>query len=98
MVCSSCPRIPSPGTDIRTPCGLDDYIFDISITATARLPVRAGIAARSAAILGKPCTCPHGLQAVCEPDAAITVQVEALTVPAYGHSVRTSRMGDLPAG
>lgn len=48
-----------PGTDIAPVVGLDDYIFDISITAN-RPDCQSvlGIAREVAAILGKPCTCP----------------------------------------
>ena len=64
-----------------------------------RLPVRAGIAREVAAILGKPLRMPAmDYKAVCEPDAPITVQVEAPDLcPRYmAHYVRNIRMGESP--
>ena len=89
-----------PGTDIAPVVGLDDYIFDISITAN-RPDCQSvlGIAREVAAILGKP---PHmpamDYKAVCEPDAPITVKVEAPDLcPRYmAHYVRNIRMGESP--
>ena len=68
-----------PGTDIAPVVGLDDYIFDISITAN-RPDCQSvlGIAREVAAVLGKPLHMPAmDYKAVCEPDAPITVKVEA---------------------
>ena len=68
-----------PGTDIAPVVGLDDYIFDISITAN-RPDCQSvlGIAREVAAVLGKPLHMPAmDYKTVCEPDAPITVKVEA---------------------
>ena len=78
----------------------DDYIFDISITAN-RPDCQSvlGIAREVAAILGKPLHMPAmDYKAVCEPDAPITVQVEAPDLcPRYmAHYVRNIRMGESP--
>ena len=80
--------------------GLDDYIFDISITAN-RPDCQSvlGIAREVAAILGKPLHMPAmDYKAVCEPDAPITVKVEAPELcPRYmAHYVRNIRMGESP--
>ena len=82
--------------------GLDDYIFDISITAN-RPDCQSvlGIAREVAAILGKPLHMPAmDYKAVCEPDAPITVQVEALTcAPVIWRTTSaTSAWANLPAG
>ena len=89
-----------PGTDIAPVVGLDDYIFDISITAN-RPDCQSvlGIAREVAAILGKPLHMPAmDYKAVCEPDAPITVKVEAPDLcPRYmAHYVRNIRMGESP--
>ena len=89
-----------PGTDIAPVVGLDDYIFDISITAN-RPDCQSvlGIAREVAAILGKPLHMPAmDYKAVCEPDAPINVQVEAPDLcPRYmAHYVRNIRMGESP--
>ena len=57
--CSTCPRIPFPGTPIQEVVGLDDYIFDISVTANrADCQSVLGIAREVAAVLGKPLKMP----------------------------------------
>ena len=89
-----------PGTDIAPVVGLDDYIFDISITAN-RPDCQSvlGIAREVAAILGKPLHMPAmDYKAVCEPDEPITVKVEAPDLcPRYmAHYVRNIRMGESP--
>ena len=89
-----------PGTDIAPVVGLDDYIFDISITAN-RPDCQSvlGIAREVAAVLGKPLHMPAmDYKAVCEPDAPITVKVEAPELcPRYmAHYVRNIRMGESP--
>ena len=80
--------------------GLDDYIFDISITAN-RPDCQSvlGIAREVAAVLGKPLKMPAmDYTPVCEPDAPISVQVEAPDLcPRYmAHYVRNIRMGESP--
>ena len=89
-----------PGTDIAPVVGLDDYIFIISIIAN-RPDCQSvlGIAREVAAILGKPLHMPAmDYKAVCEPDAPITVKVEAPDLcPRYmAHYVRNIRMGESP--
>lgn len=89
-----------PGADIVPIVGLDDYIFDISITAN-RPDCQSvlGIAREVAAVLGKPLKMPAlDYTAVCEPDAPISVQVEAPDLcPRYmAHYVRNIRMGESP--
>ena len=89
-----------PGTDIAPVVGLDDYIFDISITAN-RPDCQSvlGIAREVSAILGKPLHMPAmDYQTVCDADAPITVQVEAPDLcPRYmAHYVRNIRMGESP--
>ena len=89
-----------PGTDIAPVVGLDDYIFDISITAN-RPDCQSvlGIAREVAAVLGKPLHMPAmDYKTVCEPDAPITVKVEAPDLcPRYmAHYVRNIRMGESP--
>ena len=89
-----------PGTDIAPVVGLDDYIFDISITAN-RPDCQSvlGIAREVAAVLGKPLHMPAmDYKTVCEPDAPITVKVEAPDLcPRYmAHYVRNIRMSESP--
>ena len=89
-----------PGADICPVVGLDDSIFDISITAN-RPDCQSilGIAREVAAVLGKPLHLPAmDYQPVCEPDAPISVTVEAPDLcPRYmAHYVRNIRMGESP--
>ena len=94
------PEDTAPGADIVPIVGLDDYIFDISITAN-RPDCQSvlGIAREVAAVLGKPLKMPAmDYTPVCEPDAPISVQVEAPDLcPRYmAHYVRNIRMGESP--
>ena len=80
--------------------GLDDYIFDISITAN-RPDCQSvlGIAREVSAILGKPLHMPAmDYKAVCDADAPVSVKVEAPDLcPRYmAHYVRNIRMGESP--
>ena len=89
-----------PGADICPVVGLDDSIFDISITAN-RPDCQSilGIAREVAAVLHKPLHMPAtDYQPVCEPDAPISVTVEAPDLcPRYmAHYVRNIRMGESP--
>ena len=89
-----------PGTDIAPVVGLDDYIFDISITAN-RPDCQSviGIAREVAAILNKPLHMPAmDYKTVCDADEPITVKVEAPDLcPRYmAHYVRNIRMGESP--
>ena len=94
------PEDTTPGADICPVVGLDDSIFDISITAN-RPDCQSilGIAREVAAVLGKPLHMPAtGYRPVCEADAPITVTVEAPDLcPRYmAHYVRNIRMGQSP--
>ena len=89
-----------PGTDIAPVVGLDDYIFDISITAN-RPDCQSvlGIAREVAAILGKPLHMPAmDYNTVCDADEPISVKVEAPDLcPRYmAHYVRNIRMSESP--
>ena len=80
--------------------GLDDYIFDISITAN-RPDCQSvlGIAREVAAILGKPLHMPAmDYNTVCDADEPISVKVEAPDLcPRYmAHYVRNIRMSESP--
>ena len=94
------PEDTAPGADICPLVGLDDSVFDISITAN-RPDCQSilGIAREVAAVLHKPLHMPAtGYQPVCEADAPITVTVEAPDLcPRYmAHYVRNIRMGQSP--
>ena len=94
------PEDTAPGAGICPLVGLDDSVFDISITAN-RPDCQSilGIAREVAAVLGKPLHMPAmDYQAVCEPDAPISVTVEAPDLcPRYmAHYVRNIRMGQSP--
>ncbi len=94
------PEDSAPGADICPVVGLDDYIFDISITAN-RPDCQSvlGIAREVAAALAKPLHAPAtDYKAVCEPDAPVSVTVEAPDLcPRYmAHYVRNIRMGESP--
>ena len=89
-----------PGEDICKVVGLDDYIFDISITAN-RPDCQSvlGIAREVAAVLHKPLKMPATDYTVAlEPDEPISVQVLAPDLcPRYmAHYVRNIRMGESP--
>ena len=94
------PEDTAPGAGICPLVGLDDSVFDISITAN-RPDCQSilGIAREVAAVLHKPLHMPAtGYRPVCEPDAPITVTVEAPDLcPRYmAHYVRNIRMGQSP--
>ena len=94
------PEDTAPGAGICPLVGLDDSVFDISITAN-RPDCQSilGIAREVAAVLHKPLHMPAtGYQPVCEADAPITVTVEAPDLcPRYmAHYVRNIRMGESP--
>ncbi len=89
-----------PGADICPVVGLDDYIFDISITAN-RPDCQSvlGIAREVAAILNKPIKMPATDYTVIPgDDEPISVRVEAPDLcPRYmAHYVRNIRMGESP--
>ena len=88
------------GEDICKVVGLDDYIFDISITAN-RPDCQSvfGIAREVAALLGKPLKMPATDYACpAAPDESISVRVEAPDLcPRYlAHYVRNIRIGESP--
>ena len=94
------PEDTAPGAGICPLVGLDDSVFDISITAN-RPDCQSilGIAREVAAVLHKPLHMPAtDYQPVCEADAPITVTVEAPDLcPRYmAHYVRNIRMGQSP--
>ena len=94
------PEDTAPGAGICPLVGLDDSVFDISITAN-RPDCQSilGIAREVAAVLHKPLHMPAtDYQTVCEPDAPISVTVEAPDLcPRYmAHYVRNIRMGQSP--
>ena len=94
------PEDTAPGAGICPLVGLDDSVFDISITAN-RPDCQSilGIAREVAAVLHKPLHMPAtDYRPVCEADAPITVTVEALDLcPRYmAHYVRNIRMGQSP--
>ncbi|MGN0662987.1 MAG: phenylalanine--tRNA ligase subunit beta [Faecalibacterium sp.] len=94
------PEDTTPGEDICPVVGLDDFIFDISITAN-RPDCQSvlGIAREVAAVLHKPLKMPAtDYTATLEPDAPIAVAVEAPDLcPRYmAHYVRNIRMGESP--
>ena len=94
------PEDTAPGAGICPLVGLDDSVFDISITAN-RPDCQSilGIAREVAAVLHKPLHMPAtDYRPVCEADAPITVTVEAPDLcPRYmAHYVRNIRMGQSP--
>ena len=94
------PEDTAPGAGICPLVGLDDSVFDISITAN-RPDCQSilGIAREVAAVLNKPLHMPAtDYRPVCEADAPITVTVEAPDLcPRYmAHYVRNIRMGQSP--
>ena len=94
------PKDTVPGTPIQPVVGLDDYIFDISLTAN-RPDCQSilGIAREVAALLGKKVKMP-ALDYTCTgaPDDSISVRVEAPDLcPRYlAHYVRNIRIGESP--
>ena len=94
------PEDTTPGEDICPVVGLNDWIFDISITAN-RPDCQSvlGIAREVAAVLGKPLKMPAtDYTPVAEPDEPVSVQVLAPDLcPRYmAHYVRNIRMGQSP--
>ena len=94
------PEDTTPGEDICKVVGLDDYIFDISITAN-RPDCQSvlGIAREVAAVLHKPLKMPAtDYVAKLDADEPVSVQVLAPDLcPRYmAHYVRNIRMGESP--
>lgn len=94
------PKDTVPGTDIREVVGLDDYIFDISITAN-RPDCQSvlGIAREVAAALGKELKMPATDYTASEyvfPGLDITVEAPDLCPRYLGHGVRNITVGESP--
>ena len=94
------PKDTVPGTDIRSVVGLDEVIFDISITANrADCQSVLGIAREVAAVLGKPLKMPATDYTVSDyTDPRLSIAVEAPDLcPCYlGHYVRNITPGESP--
>ncbi len=94
------PKDTVPGDDIRKVVGLDEYIFDISITANrADCQSILGIAREVAAILGKPLNMPDtDFVASDYVDPRLSIEVHAPDLcPRYiGHYVRNITPGQSP--
>ena len=94
------PKDTVPGTDIRKVVGLDDYIFDISITAN-RPDCQSvlGIAREVAAALGKELKMPATDYTASDyvfPGLDITVEAPDLCPRYLGHGVRNITVGESP--
>ena len=94
------PKDTVPGTDIREVVGLDDYIFDISITAN-RPDCQSvlGIAREVAAALGKELKMPatdYTASDYAFPGLEITVEAPDLCPRYLGHGVRNITVGESP--
>ena len=92
---------PAPGTDIRGVVGLDDYIFDIAVTAN-RPDCQSvyGIAREVAAVLGKPVRTPdlsysEG-KAATEDMVSVRVEAPDLCRRYIAHGVRNIRVRKSP--
>ena len=94
------PQDTVPGTDIRGVVGLDDYIFDISVTAN-RPDCQSilGIAREVAAVLGKELKMPRTDYHPSDyqyPGLKITVEAKDLCPRYLGHGVRNITPGESP--
>jgi len=94
------PKDTVPGDDIRDVVGLNDAIFDISITAN-RPDCQSilGIAREVAAVLGKKLKMPATDYTVSDyqyPDLDITVEAPDLCPRYLGHGVRNITVGESP--
>ena len=94
------PKDTVPGTDIRKVVGLDDYIFDISVTAN-RPDCQSvlGIAREVAAALGKELKMPATDYTASDyvfPGLDITVEAPDLCPRDLGHGVRNITVGESP--
>ena len=94
------PKDTVPGTDIRPVVGLDEVIFDISITANrADCQSILGIAREVAAVLGKPLKMPatdYTVSDYTDPRLSITVEAPDLCPRYLGHYVRNITPGTSP--
>jgi len=94
------PKDTVPGTPIQKVVGLDDYLFDISVTANrADCQSVLGIAREVAAVLGKPLKMPatdYTTSDYRDPRLDITVQAPDLCPRYIGHYVRNITPGTAP--
>ena len=94
------PKDTVPGTPIQQVVGLDDYIFDISITANrADCQSVLGIAREVAAVLNKPLKMPatdYTVSDCVDPRLSISVEAEDLCPRYIGHYVRNITPGESP--
>lgn len=94
------PKDTVPGTDIRSVVGLDEVIFDISITANrADCQSVLGIAREVAAVLGKPLKMPatdYTVSDYTDPRLSIAVEAPDLCPRYLGHYVRNITPGESP--
>ena len=94
------PKDTVPGTPIQQVVGLDDYIFDISITANrADCQSVLGIAREVAAVLSKPLKMPatdYTVSDYVDPRLSISVEAEDLCPRYIGHYVRNITPGESP--
>ena len=94
------PKDTVPGTPIQQVVGLDDSIFDISITANrADCQSVLGIAREVAAALGKPLTMPatdYTVSGYVDEKLSITVEAPDLCPRYLGHYVRNITPGTSP--
>ena len=94
------PKDTVPGTPIQQVVGLDDYIFDISITANrADCQSVLGIAREVAAVLNKPLKMPatdYTVSDYKDPRLSITVEAPDLCTRYLGHYVRNITTGESP--
>lgn len=94
------PKDTVPGDDIRKVVGLDEYIFDISITANrSDCQSILGIAREVAAVLGKPLKMPatdYTTSDYQDPRLSIAVEAPDLCPRYMGHYVRNITPGQSP--
>ena len=94
------PKDTVPGADIREVVGLNETIFDISITANrADCQSILGIAREVAAVLGKPLKMPatdYTCTETTDPRLSITVEAPDLCPRYIGHYVRNITPGKAP--
>ncbi len=95
------PKDTAPGADIAPVVGLDDWMFDIAVTANrADCQSVLGIAREVAAVLGKPLTMPatdYTVSARTDARLSITVQAPDLCPRYIGHYVHDITPGQSPA-